>query len=280
MRVQRALARAGVASRRAAEELIRDGKVRVNGAVATIGMSADPDHDVITVQGRRVTQSEIVWIALNKPLGHVVTRRDPEGRPTVFSLVPDVPGLTYVGRLDVMTSGLLLLTTDGEAAHRLMHPRFEVERTYRAVVHGRNEVEIRRAFDRGIVIDGRPVNVVDLKIRAAQEGRGGGSLELLLVLAEGRYRIVRRICELLGLKVERLVRLSYGPIRLGPLEPAAWRYLTKQELAAVAKGGTAGRSGGQAVRRSSAPSRKGSKPGGARSDRPTARPSSRRKGQW
>ncbi|MBI4503388.1 MAG: rRNA pseudouridine synthase, partial [Gemmatimonadetes bacterium] len=240
MRLQRALARGGVASRRAAEELIRDGKVRVNGQVAHLGMSADPDHDVITVQGKRVTQAETVWIALHKPVEYVVTRSDPEGRPTVFTLVPDVPGLTYVGRLDVMTSGLLLLTTDGEAAHRLMHPRYQVERTYRVVVHGRSEVDIRSAFRRGIVIEGRAVNVVDLKIRPAQEGRGTGSLELLMVLAEGRYRIVRRICEQLRLKVEWLVRLSYGPIRLGPLEPGAWRYLTRGEIVAVS-GGSAGR---------------------------------------
>ncbi len=173
-----------------------------------------------------------VWIALHKPVGYVVTRRDPEGRPTVFTLVPDVPGLTYVGRLDVMTSGLLLLTNDGEAAHRLMHPRFAVERSYRVVVHGRSEAEIRDAFARGggVVIEGRRVNVVEFKIRPA----GRGSSDILLVLAEGRYRIVRRICERLGLKVERLVRLSYGPVRLGKLEPGTWRYLARGEVAAIA----------------------------------------------
>ena len=232
MRLQRALARAGVASRRGAEDLIRAAKVRVNGRVAEIGMNVDPARDVITVQGKRVTQGKTVWIALNKPIGYVVTRHDPEGRQTIFSLVPDVPGLTYVGRLDVMTAGLLLLTNDGGAAHRLMHPRFEVPRSYRAVVHGRSEAELRSDFAKPIVIDGRAVNVVDLKIRAA-EGRRG-SLELFIVLAEGRYRIVRRLAEKLGLKVEQLVRLSYGPIRLGRLEPAAWRYLTKPELAALA----------------------------------------------
>jgi 23S rRNA pseudouridine2605 synthase len=232
MRLQRALARAGVASRRAAEDLIRDDKVRVNGAPAHLGMSVDTDSDVITVQGRRVTQAPTVWVALHKPLGYVVTRADPEGRETVFKLVPDIPGLTYVGRLDVMTSGLLLLTTDGNAAHRLMHPKFEVERSYRVVVHGMSEDAIRSAFAKGIVIDRRPVNVVNLKIRPADEGRRG-ALELLLILKEGRYRIVRRICEQLGLKVERLIRLSYGPIRLGPMAPGTWRYLEKREVAAL-----------------------------------------------
>ena len=231
MRLQRALARAGVASRRAAEELIRGGKVRVNGEVAHLGMSADPEADVITVGTRRIARPEVTWIALHKPVGYVVTRRDPQGRPTVFSLIPDVPGLTYVGRLDVMTSGLLLLTNDGAAAHRLMHPRFEVERSYRVVVHGKGEDEIRRAFERGLVIDDRKVNVLSLKMRPARNGAS----ELLLVLAEGRYRIVRRICERLDLKVERLVSLSYGPTRLGRLEAGKWRYLDRRELAAIAR---------------------------------------------
>ena len=241
MRLQRALARAGVASRRAAEDLIRGARVQVNGETAHLGMSVNPDSDVITVQGRRITQPRTVWIALNKPIGYVVTRRDPEGRDTVFRLVPDAAGLTYVGRLDVMTTGLLLLTNDGDAAHRLMHPRFAVERTYRAVVHGRSEAEIRGAFDRGIVIDERKVNVKSLKIRPSEEHRG--SLEILLVLAEGRYRIVRRIADQLGLKVERLTRLSYGPIRLGDLPPGTWRYLEPGEIEAIGRGTTSTGSG-------------------------------------
>jgi 23S rRNA pseudouridine2605 synthase len=112
-----------------------------------------------------------VWIALHKPVGYVVTRKDPRGRPTVFSLLPDMPGLAYVGRLDVMTSGLLLLTTDGTAAHRLMHPRYSVERTYRALVHGRSLHDIRRELARPVVIDGRPVNMV-----RADAGAGRGAL--------------------------------------------------------------------------------------------------------
>lgn len=230
MRLQRALARAGIASRRAAEELIKAGRVKVNGTVAHLGMSVDADSDVILVGGRRVTQARPVWIALHKPVGYVVTKRDPAGRQTVFELVPHLPGLTYVGRLDVMTSGLLLLTNDGEAAHRLMHPRFAVERSYRVVVHGKSDAEIRAAFAKPIVIEGRAVNVKTMKTRPAR----GNSIELLLVLAEGRYRIVRRICERLGLKVERLVRLSYGPIRLGDLAAGTWRYLARNELAALA----------------------------------------------
>lgn len=232
MRLQRALARAGVASRRRAEELIEAGRVRVNGEVATIGVSVDPDADVITVGGRRIRPGRTVWIALHKPLGYVVTKRDPEGRKTVFQLVPSVPGLTYVGRLDAATSGLLLFTTDGQAAHRLTHPRYAVERTYRVLVHGRSPHEIRRALEREIVIDGRAVRVLRWRLRPAARK----SSDLTLVLAEGRYRIVRRMCDRMGLKVERLTRLSYGPVQLGRLAVGEWRYLTKHELQAVTTG--------------------------------------------
>jgi 23S rRNA pseudouridine2605 synthase len=225
MRLQRALARAGVASRRRAEELIRGGAVRVNGTVATIGQSVDPDVDVILVRGRRVRPADTTWLLLHKPVGYVVSRRDPRGRQTVFDLLPDIPGLTYVGRLDLMTSGALLLTTDGTGAHRLMHPRYAVERTYRVLVHGRPAHEIRRALARPIVLGDREVRVVDFKVQER-----GPSTDLTLVLAEGRYRIVRRLCEHLHLKVERLARLSYGPIRLGRLASGTWRHLTAAEV--------------------------------------------------
>src|SRR5437879_13840650 len=148
MRLQRALARAGVTSRRKAEDLIRAGRVRVDGAVATLGMSVDPLRQRVTVDGRGVRAGPVTWLALNKPVGYVVSRGDPEGRRTVYSLLPQVPGLTYVGRLDVMPSGLLLLTTDGAAAHRLMHPRYAVPRTYWLRVHGHSATEVRAALTR------------------------------------------------------------------------------------------------------------------------------------
>jgi 23S rRNA pseudouridine2605 synthase len=229
MRLQRALARAGVASRRKAEDLIRDGRVRIDGQVATIGMSADPDKQKITVDGRIVrTAKSTTWFALNKPLGYVVSRSDPEGRRTVFDLLPKVPGLTYVGRLDVMTSGLLLLTTDGTAAHRLMHPRYEVPRTYWLGVHGADAAAVRAALAKRIVIDGRAVRVVESRVRPANR-----SVEVELTLAEGRQRIVRRIAEQLDLKVEWLHRVAYGPVRLGRLPEGKWRELTKQEIGAI-----------------------------------------------
>ncbi len=240
MRLQRALARAGVASRRAAEDLIRAGRVRVNGRVAEIGASVDTDADVITIGGRRIRVARIVWLAFHKPVGCVVTRRDTRGRPTVFEMLPNIPGLTYVGRLDFMTAGLLLLTTDGEAANRLMHPRYGVERTYRAVVHGRSLDAIRRSLSRPVVIDQRPVRLVMVRVqrgrggggrgRGRGRGEGGGSVDLTLTLAEGRHRIVRRLCDRLGLKVERLIRLSHGPIQLGRLPVGKWRYLSRREL--------------------------------------------------
>ncbi|HYT03350.1 MAG TPA: pseudouridine synthase [Gemmatimonadales bacterium] len=228
MRLQRALARAGVTSRRKAEELIRAGRVRVDGAVATLGTSVDAARQRVTVDGRAVRPGPVTWLALNKPLGYVVSRGDPEGRRTVYELLPKVPGLTYVGRLDVMTSGLLLLTTDGAAAHRLMHPRFAVPRTYWLRAHGRGVADLRAALARPPAIDGRPVRVLDYRVRPA-----GRSAEVELTLAEGRHRIVRRLAEALGLKVEWLHRVAYGPVHLGRLAEGKHRRLSPREIEGI-----------------------------------------------
>jgi len=231
MRLQRALARAGVASRRAAEELIRDGKVRVDGAVATLGAKVDPERHRITVSGRPIKLQARRWLAFHKPLGVVTTASDEEGRRTVLDYIPDPAGLTYVGRLDVMTTGLLLLTTDGEAVHRLTHPRYHIPRRYTALVHGRPTAEIADAVKRKTLIDGRPVVPSDVRVRPGSEGRS----ILDVTLSEGRNRIVRRWAEAMGLKVDRLARLSYGPVRLGDLAPGRYRPLTPKEETALYK---------------------------------------------
>jgi 23S rRNA pseudouridine2605 synthase len=229
MRLQRALARAGVASRRAAEKLIEDGRVRVDGKTATLGMKVDPARQKITVGNRPVKLRERRWLAFHKPLGVVTTAKDEEGRRAVLDFIPDPAGLTYVGRLDVMTTGLLLLTTDGEAVHRLTHPRYHIPRRYTALVHGRPTAEVTRAVRERVLIDGRPVTPAEVRVRPGTEGRS----IIDLTLAEGRNRIVRRWCEALGLKVDRLARLSYGPVRLADLPPGRYRPLTPREEAAL-----------------------------------------------
>ncbi|HEV8149917.1 MAG TPA: pseudouridine synthase [Gemmatimonadales bacterium] len=229
MRVQRALARAGVASRRAAEALIEQGVVRVDGEVATLGSKVDPARQSITVRGKRVAQKPRRWIAFHKPLGVVTTAHDEEGRRTVFEFVPRAEGLTYVGRLDVMTTGLLLLTTDGDAVHRLTHPKFRVPRRYTALVHGLPTAEISAVVERPVVLEGRPVKPLAVRVRPGVAGRS----ILDVTLAEGRKNIVRRWTAELGLKVERLARLAYGPIRLGELPVGEWRPLSPAEERAI-----------------------------------------------
>ena len=229
MRLQRALARAGVASRRAAEALIEAGRVRVDGVVATLGMKVDPDRQKITVGGRRVALRPRRWLAFHKPLGVVTTAADEAGRRTVLDFIADPAGLTYVGRLDVMTTGLLLLTTDVEAVHRLTHPKYRVPRHYTALVHGRPTGEVEKAVRGKVLVEGRPVAPTEVRVRPGHEGRS----IVDVTLVEGRNRIVRRWAEALGLKVERLARLSYGPVRLGDLKPGEYRPLAPREEAAL-----------------------------------------------
>jgi 23S rRNA pseudouridine2605 synthase len=226
MRIHRALARAGVASRRKAEELVAAGRVTVNGVVARTGQAVDPTVDRIAVDGQELARASTTfeWIVLNKPPGVVTTKKDPEGRRTVFDLVPAVAGLTYVGRLDYLTEGVLLLTTDGEAAHVLTHPSNEIERTYVATVRGdvraavvqaRHGVELEDGLVRPSAVEARPM--------------GNRTSELEVTLVEGRNREVRRLCDALGLEVERLIRVRFGPIALGALESGRTRALTTRE---------------------------------------------------
>ena len=225
------------------------GRVRINGAVAQTGQSVDPENDAITVDGKKVgvPPTAASWIVLNKPTGVLTTRTDPAGRRTVFELIEDQPGLTYVGRLDYMTEGLLLLTTDGDAAHKLTHPSSEVERTYVATVRG-DGADAARAAMRGVQLEDGLVMPRDVSARRI----GRGLWELEIVIAEGRTREVRRVCEALGLVVERLVRTKFGPVKLGSLESGKTRPLTAREreiISALGKSGGNGRKTPRGARR-------------------------------
>jgi 23S rRNA pseudouridine2605 synthase len=226
MRVQRALARAGIASRREADRAVAEGRVRVNGEVALIGQLVDTARDQVTLDGNAVRAQVTThrWIVLNKPAATMTTRKDPQGRPTVFDLVDRVPGLVYVGRLDFMTEGVLLLTTDGRAAHALTHPSNAIERTYIATVQG-DAVTAAREARRGVQLEDGLVMPTD--VVAHPLGQRRWAFEI--TITEGRTHEVRRICDALGLEVERLVRTRFGPIRLGELTSGATRALTAKE---------------------------------------------------
>jgi 23S rRNA pseudouridine2605 synthase len=229
MRVQRAIARAGLASRRTADALVDAGRVRVNGAVAVLGQVVNPATDRLEVDGQVVPPpAPNQWFVLHKPSGVMTTARDPQRRTTVFSLVPAVPGLTYVGRLDLLTEGVLLLTNDGTAAHRLTHPSGGIEREYEVTVRGDVESALPR-LRKGVTLDDGPARA----LRAEGTSLGRGKWTLTLVLGEGRNREVRRLCEAVHLVVDRLVRVRYGPVTLGELPMGSWRSLTPTEAAAL-----------------------------------------------
>jgi 23S rRNA pseudouridine2605 synthase len=211
---------------------VSEGRVRVNGDIAQTGQSVDPDRDEITVDGKRIgvvaTADRASWLVLNKPTGVMTTRADPEGRRTVFELVPPIAGLTYVGRLDYLTEGVLLLTTDGTAAHRLAHPSHAIERTYVATVQGDAERAARIARQ-GVELEDGPVHPKDVSARSLGKGRW----EFEVTIAEGRKREVRRLCAALGLEVDRLVRTRFGPVSLGMLPTGSTRQLTPREAFAI-----------------------------------------------
>ena len=239
-RLQKILSQSGVASRRASEKLIADGRVTVNGrTVLEMGTKADPAVDDIRVDGRRLKKERPRYILLNKPAGFVTTRSDPQRRRTVLDLLTGVREYVYpVGRLDYDTEGLLLLTNDGDLAARLTHPRHGVERTYEAHVAG---IPDREAIDRlrnGIPLDGRrtsPANVVLLNKAASTRPAGRKEPEgvLLITIREGRNRQVRRMCEAVGHPVRKLTRKRIGPLTDRRLRPGEWRELTAEEVRAL-----------------------------------------------
>lgn len=231
VRIQKFLSRAGVASRRRAEELMAEGRVRVNGELVTeLGTRIDPDRDDVEVDGRSVTRPPIRWILFHKPRGCLTTKSDPHGRTTVYDLLPDrFRGLRYVGRLDMDTEGLLLLTNEGDAIHRLLHPSWEVEREYRATVEGRPDEDVLRRLEEGVTLEDGPARAVEARV---VEEVGHGAV-VALVLREGRKREVRRLCEAVGHPVTHLLRVRYGPVTLGDLRPGEWRELSDGEVRAL-----------------------------------------------
>ena len=231
MRLAKYLAHAGVASRRAAETVIADGRVRVDGEIVRDPASDVGEHHRVTVDGRALAgpESRVVY-ALNKPLGVVSTARDPGGRPTVVELVPAAGLRLYpVGRLDADSSGLILLTNDGELANWLTHPRFEVEKTYRAKLGGGPVGDrVLRALRRGVELDDGPTAPARVRRLA------GDTIEL--TIHEGRNRQVRRMCEALERPVLALERVAFGPLRLDGLAPGAHRRLREGEVEALRGG--------------------------------------------
>jgi 23S rRNA pseudouridine2605 synthase len=238
MRLQKFLANAGVTSRRKAEELIQAGRVAVNGRVVTeLGTKVDPTTDTIVVDGKQVLETESVWIALHKPSGYVSTRADPHGRPTIYELLPEsLHALFYVGRLDVESEGLILLTNDGDGAHRLLHPSFQVSRVYDVLVTGTVGSDVVQRLLDGVELEDGVARAESVKLLPA---RKPGESALRLVLREGRKREVRRMLRAVGHNVRRLMRVSYGPIQLGRLPPGKWRRLSEPELRALPSGSRA-----------------------------------------
>lgn len=227
MRVQRALARAGVASRRAAEGLIREGRVSVNGEPAHIGQVVDP-ADALAVDGEPVRAERARTYLLNKAAGTVSTASDPEGRRTVLDGLPDALRLYPVGRLDIDTTGVLLLTNDGDLAHALMHPRHGVRKTYEVLMSGRVSAESIRHLRRGVSLEDGLTAPAEVE-RMSREQPGGTWLKV--TIREGRNRQIKRMGEAIGHPVSRLHRSRYGGLGLRGLSRGAWRPLSRDELA-------------------------------------------------
>jgi 23S rRNA pseudouridine2605 synthase len=221
VRLNAFLARSGVASRRRADDLIRAGRVRVNGAPGQLNTVVGR-HDVVEVDERRVQLQALAYVLLHKPAGVVTTARDPQRRATVVELVPAEPRVVPVGRLDADTTGALLLTNDGDLAHRLAHPRYGVPKVYEADVEGRPSADALAQLRDGVELEDG--------VTAPAEARRLGPSRIELTLHEGRNRQVRRMCEAVGHPVLRLHRSRYAGLRLGELEPGEWRELTKKEV--------------------------------------------------
>ncbi len=233
-RLQKFMARAGVTSRRRAEEMIREGRVKVNDEIIQeMGCKVDPDTDVVMVDNRPISlNKEKVYILLNKPSKVVTTLHDPQKRVKVTDFLKDVTTRVYpVGRLDYLTEGLLLLTNDGELAFRLTHPKFKVPKTYLAKVKNHITEEALNRLRKGVMLeDGKTMPAFVKKRKLAQ-----GFTLLELTIREGRNRQVRRMCEAVGYPVVALKRISFGPLSLGDMESGQYRFLTEKEIKSLKK---------------------------------------------
>lgn len=230
IRIQKALSDCGYTSRRNAEELVRQGRIKINGRKAEIGAAVNPNRDIITVDGERVYtggKKSRVYIALNKPRGYVTSLKDELGRKTVDELVADVGTRVYpVGRLDKNSEGLLILTNDGTFANFMMHPKYKVEKVYRVTVKNSVSDEQVTELASGVVIDDRRTEPCEVVVLEKANERS----VMQITLREGRNRQIRKMCESVGLTVSRLKRISVGPVRLGVLQPGEYRYLTAREI--------------------------------------------------
>ncbi|MGB9006165.1 MAG: pseudouridine synthase [Candidatus Aminicenantales bacterium] len=232
LRLNKFISRAGSASRREADRLIASGKVRVNGALVTdLGRMVDENKDQVEVNGKQVSlQKDLIYLLLHKPVGYLVTREDPHGRPTIYDLLPKVrTGLFPVGRLDFDSEGLLLLTNDGELAFRLTHPRFQVKKTYLVKVEGEaGEAKVAR-LEKGIRLEDGKTAPARIRVLTA----GSGSSLLRVEIHEGRKREVRRMFEAVGHRVTMLKRIAFGGLELSPLASGRWRFLSAKEVRAL-----------------------------------------------
>jgi pseudouridine synthase len=229
-RLQRALARASLGSRRSCEELILEQRVTVNGAVASLGDRIDPERDTVRVDGERLPVNPVLrYFALHKPPGVVTTLHDPEGRADLTRFLPRGTRVFPVGRLDRDTEGLLILTNDGELANRLTHPRYGVEKEYLAEVEGTPSERRVARLTRGVELDDGPARARSARVVA----RSGGKAAVRVVMVEGRKREVRRLLEAVGLPVKRLVRVRQGPVRLQRLPRGVVRELDPEEVAGL-----------------------------------------------
>ena len=232
-RLQKIISAAGLASRRAAEEMIRAGRVTVNGETAALGQSADPETDEIMLDGSPVTAvGKKTYIMLNKPRGYVTTLADERGRRNVAQLVSGAGVRLYpVGRLDMDSEGLVIMTNDGELANRMMHPSHSVKKTYETTVSGADINEALPILRSPLVIDGYKIRPAEVEVKDVE----GESFVLHITISEGRNRQVRKMCEQAGLRVSRLRRISEGPLHLGELPIGKWRELSGNETAMLKK---------------------------------------------